>query len=145
MKIYKFCFLFIIGCQNNLSESKLDYNSTCIIAFYNGTDPDENGQIKNTHSISAGLDYPGVGCEHSYLKESGRANYVTINDAEALEGFKLLSNMEGIIPALESAHAIAHIAKIAPQMKKEETILVCLSGRGDKDVNQVADRMGVSL
>ena len=106
---------------------------------------DNDGQVTEAHSISAGLDYPGVGCEHSYLKESGRANYVTIDDTEALEGFKLLSNMEGIIPALESAHAIAHIAKIAPQMKKEETILVCLSGRGDKDVNQVADRMGVSL
>ena len=83
--------------------------------------------------------------QHSYLKDSGRANYVTINDAEALEGFKLLSHMEGIIPALESAHAIAHVAKVAPEMKKDETILVCLSGRGDKDVNQVADKMGVSL
>ena len=83
--------------------------------------------------------------DSSYLKDSGRANYVTINDTEALEGFKLLSHMEGIIPALESAHAIAHVAKVAPEMKKEETILVCLSGRGDKDVNQVADKMGVSL
>ena len=86
-----------------------------------------------------------MGCEHSYLKDSGRATYATITDEEALEGFKLLSNKEGIIPALESAHAIAHIAKLAPEMKKEEIILVCLSGRGDKDVNQVADRMGVSL
>ena len=83
--------------------------------------------------------------EHSYLRESGRAQYVTITDEEAMEGFKLLSLQEGIIPALESAHAIAHVMKMAPSMKKDEIILVCLSGRGDKDVNEVADRMGVSL
>ena len=106
---------------------------------------DEDGQVTEAHSISAGLDYPGVGCEHSYLRESGRAQYVTITDEEAMEGFKLLSLKEGIIPALESAHAIAHVMKMAPSMKKDEIILVCLSGRGDKDVNQVADRMGVSL
>ena len=106
---------------------------------------DEDGQVTEAHSISAGLDYPGVGCEHSYLRESGRAQYVTITDEEAIEGFKLLSLKEGIIPALESAHAIAHVMKMAPSMKKDEIILVCLSGRGDKDVNQVADRMGVSL
>ena len=106
---------------------------------------DEDGQVTEAHSISAGLDYPGVGCEHSYLRESGRAQYVTITDEEAMEGFKLLSIQEGIIPALESAHAIAHVMKMAPSMKKDEIILVCLSGRGDKDVNEVADRMGVSL
>ena len=106
---------------------------------------DDDGQVTEAHSISAGLDYPGVGCEHSYLKDSGRATYATITDEEALEGFKLLSSKEGIIPALESAHAIAHVAKLAPEMKKDEIILVCLSGRGDKDVNQIADRMGVSL
>ncbi|MBT3924210.1 MAG: tryptophan synthase subunit beta [Nitrospina sp.] len=106
---------------------------------------DEDGQVTEAHSISAGLDYPGVGCEHSYLRESGRAQYVTITDDEAMEGFKLLSHKEGIIPALESSHAIAHVMKIAPTMKKDEIILVCLSGRGDKDVNQVADRMGVTL
>ncbi|MEK9629779.1 MAG: tryptophan synthase subunit beta [Nitrospinota bacterium] len=106
---------------------------------------DDDGQVIEAHSISAGLDYPGVGCEHSYLKDSGRAEYVTITDQEALDGFKLLSSQEGIIPALESAHAIAHVAKMAPKMKKDEIILVCLSGRGDKDVNQIADRMGVSL
>ena len=105
----------------------------------------DDGQVTEAHSISAGLDYPGVGCEHSYLKDSGRATYATITDEEALEGFKLLSSIEGIIPALESAHAIAHVAKLAPEMKKDEIILVCLSGRGDKDVNQIADRMGVSL
>jgi tryptophan synthase beta chain len=106
---------------------------------------DDDGQVTEAHSISAGLDYPGVGCEHSYLKESGRAQYVSITDEEAMEGFKLLSHKEGIIPALESSHAIAHVMKVAPTMKKDEIILVCLSGRGDKDVNQVADRMGVSL
>ena len=106
---------------------------------------DEDGQVTEAHSISAGLDYPGVGCEHSYLRESGRAQYVTITDEEAMAGFKLLSLKEGIIPALESAHAIAHVMKMAPSMKKDEIILVCLSGRGDKDVNQGADRMGVSL
>jgi tryptophan synthase beta chain len=106
---------------------------------------DDGGQVTEAHSISAGLDYPGVGCEHSYLRDSGRASYATITDAEALEGFKLLCNKEGIIPALESSHAIAHVAKLAPKMKKDEIILVCLSGRGDKDVNQIADRMGVSL
>ncbi len=106
---------------------------------------DDDGQVTEAHSISAGLDYPGVGCEHSYLRDSGRATYETITDAEALEGFKLLCSKEGIIPALESSHAIAHVAKLAPTMKKDEIILVCLSGRGDKDVNQIADRMGVSL
>jgi len=106
---------------------------------------DDDGQIKEAHSISAGLDYPGVGCEHSHLKDTGRANYVSITDEEALEGFKLLSRVEGIIPALESAHAIAHVARMAPGMKKDEIIVICLSGRGDKDVNQVADRMGVKL
>ena len=99
----------------------------------------EDGQVDEAHSISAGLDYPGVGCEHSYYRETGRAEYASITDEEALEGFKLLSQAEGIIPALESAHAIAHVAKLAPKMKKDEIILICLSGRGDKDVNQVAD------
>ena len=106
---------------------------------------DEDGQVQEAHSISAGLDYPGVGCEHSYLKSTGRTQYESITDKEALEGFKLLSNLEGIIPALETAHAIAHVAKVAPKMKKEEIIVICLSGRGDKDVNQVADRMEMNL
>ena len=106
---------------------------------------DDDGQVTEAHSISAGLDYPGVGCEHSHLRETGRAEYVPISDEEAMGGFKLLSQLEGIIPALESAHAIAHVMKMAPTMKKDEVILVCLSGRGDKDVNQVADIMGVSL
>ncbi|VAX31111.1 Tryptophan synthase beta chain, partial [hydrothermal vent metagenome] len=106
---------------------------------------DEDGQIKEAHSVSAGLDYPGVGAEHSHLNATGRAEYVPITDAEAMEGFKLLSRAEGIIPALESAHAIAYVTQLAPTMKKNEIIVVCLSGRGDKDVNQVAEIMGVSL
>lgn len=106
---------------------------------------DEDGQITEAHSISAGLDYPGVGCEHSHWKDSGRAEYVSITDQEALAGFKLLSRSEGIIPALESAHAIAYVAKLAPTMKKEEVIVVCLSGRGDKDVSQVSEMIGEEL
>ncbi len=106
---------------------------------------DDDGQVTEAHSISAGLDYPGVGCEHSHLRATGRAQYVPISDKEAMEGFKLLSQLEGIIPALESAHAIAQVMQMAPSMKKDEVILVCLSGRGDKDVNQVAEMMGVSL
>ena len=100
---------------------------------------DADGQITEAHSISAGLDYPGVGAEHSHFKDSKRAEYASITDKEALEGFKLLSRTEGIIPALESSHAIAQVAKMAPKMKKSEIIVICLSGRGDKDVNQVAD------
>jgi tryptophan synthase beta chain len=99
---------------------------------------DENGQIAETHSISAGLDYPGVGPEHCFYKDSGRADYVTITDEEAVEAFGLLSRTEGIMPALESAHAIAHVTKAAPKMKKNQTIIVCLSGRGDKDVDRMA-------
>ena len=106
---------------------------------------DADGQITEAHSISAGLDYPGVGGEHSYFKDSKRAEYVSITDKEALEGFKLLSRSEGIIPALESSHAISQVAKVAPKMKKDEVIVVCLSGRGDKDVNQVADFLGEEL
>ncbi|OGC22714.1 tryptophan synthase subunit beta [candidate division WOR-1 bacterium RIFOXYB2_FULL_42_35] len=97
----------------------------------------KTGQILPTHSISAGLDYPGVGPEHSYLKESGRATYVTVSDKEALAAFKLLSKVEGIIPALESSHAIAYLKKLAPKLDKTQTVVVCLSGRGDKDVDEV--------
>jgi len=106
---------------------------------------DEAGQIRQTHSISAGLDYPGVGPEHSYYKESGRASYVAITDDEALEGFQLLSQQEGIIPALEPAHAIYYATRLARQLSKEHTILVNLSGRGDKDMNIVAEALRVQL
>lgn len=101
------------------------------------TGQDRNGQIQVAHSISAGLDYPGVGPEHSYLKDSGRAEYVSVTDDEALEAFELLSKVEGIIPALESAHAIGHIVRLAPKMEHDQLIVAGLSGRGDKDVQQV--------
>ena len=106
---------------------------------------DDNGQIKIAHSISAGLDYPGVGPEHSFLKKTGRVEYHSITDKEALEGFKLLCKTEGIIPALESAHAIAYAKKLASRLKKNEIIIICLSGRGDKDANTVAKVLGVKL
>ncbi|MFH1576069.1 MAG: tryptophan synthase subunit beta [Candidatus Margulisiibacteriota bacterium] len=98
----------------------------------------KSGQIMTTHSISAGLDYSGVGPEHSYCKEVGRVEYVAANDKQALEGFKLLSRTEGIIPALESSHAIAHLKKLAPKLDRSQTVIVCLSGRGDKDVESVS-------
>lgn len=106
---------------------------------------DEAGQIRETHSISAGLDYPGVGPEHSYYKESGRASYFAVTDEEALEGFNLLSQKEGIIPALEPAHAIYYAARLARELSKDQIILVNLSGRGDKDMDIVAKAMGVQL
>src|SRR5690606_26775542 len=99
-----------------------------------------DGQVELTHSISAGLDYAAVGPEHSYLRDLGRIEYDYATDEEALEAFHLLSKTEGIIPALESSHAIAHVRKVAPKMKKEEIIIVNLSGRGDKDVAQVWER-----
>ena len=106
---------------------------------------DEHGQVLETHSISAGLDYPGVGPEHSYLKETGRAEYLAVGDKEALEGFHLLSHTEGIMPALEPAHAIYHAAKMAAELSQDKIILVCLSGRGDKDIHVVAEASGVEL
>jgi tryptophan synthase beta chain len=106
---------------------------------------DRHGQITHAHSISAGLDYPGVGPEHSWLKDSGRAEYVSITDAEALEGFTALALEEGIIPALESSHAIAHTLKLAPTLSKDATIVVCLSGRGAKDMHTVAETLGVKF
>ncbi len=106
---------------------------------------DENGQIIETHSISAGLDYPGVGPEHAWLKDSGRAEYVSITDDEALNAFHMLTRMEGIMPALESAHAVAYAMKLAPTLPKEQVLLVNLSGRGDKDMNTVAERSGLKL
>ena len=102
---------------------------------------DENGQILGTHSISAGLDYAAVGPEHAWLRDLGRAEYSYATDDEALNAFVMLSRTEGIIPALESAHAVAHALKVAPTMRKDQILLVNLSGRGDKDVSQVADRL----
>ena len=106
---------------------------------------DDDGEIIETHSISAGLDYPGVGPEHAWLKDSGRAEYVNITDDEALGGFYALTRMEGIIPALESSHAMAYVMKLAPTMKQDEIIIVNLSGRGDKDMQTMARREGIEL
>jgi len=106
---------------------------------------DERGQIVETHSVSAGLDYPGVGPEHSWLKDIKRVNYVSVTDTEALEAFRALTRLEGIIPALESAHAIAYACKLAATMSPEQTIVVNLSGRGDKDIHTVADIDGITI
>ncbi len=106
---------------------------------------DDNGQIIETHSISAGLDYPGVGPEHAWLKDTGRAEYVSVTDDEALEAFHAMCRLEGIIPALESSHAVAHAMKIARDMPKDKVLLVNLSGRGDKDMNTVAKHSGIEL
>ena len=104
---------------------------------------DKDGQILATHSISAGLDYPGVGPEHAYFKKTGRATYVAINDKEALEGFKLLSQKEGIIPALESSHAVAYLLKMRKKVKKNQIVIVCVSGRGDKDMGIVTENLKI--
>jgi tryptophan synthase beta chain len=106
---------------------------------------DDAGQIIETHSVSAGLDYPGVGPEHSWLKDIGRVNYVAINDDEALAAFRMLTKIEGIMPALESAHAVAYTEKLAPSMRKDQIIIVNLSGRGDKDIHTVANIDGITF
>jgi tryptophan synthase beta chain len=104
---------------------------------------DAEGQVRETHSVSAGLDYPGVGPEHAYLKDTERAKYVAVTDQEALEAFALLSRVEGILPALEPAHAIAYAAKLAPTLPREAVLAICLSGRGDKDLDIVAKALGM--
>jgi tryptophan synthase beta chain len=104
---------------------------------------DADGQILEGHSISAGLDYPGVGPEHSFLHDTGRVTYVPITDKEAVDAFQVLTAVEGIIPALESAHGLAQVIKLAPTMGKDETIVLCLSGRGDKDVETVGRMLGM--
>ena len=106
---------------------------------------DDDGQIKEGHSISAGLDYPGIGPEHSWLKETGRVEYVPIMDTEALEAFQLLTRVEGIIPALEPSHALAEVMKRAPKMDREQIIVMNLCGRGDKDVFAVAKHLGMEI
>ena len=106
---------------------------------------DADGQITEAHSISAGLDYPGIGPEHAWLHDVGRVEYVSATDKEALEAFQLCSKLEGIIPALESAHALAHVMRVAPKLPKDHIMVVCLSGRGDKDIFTVADALGVKL
>jgi tryptophan synthase beta chain len=106
---------------------------------------DDDGQILEGHSISAGLDYPGIGPEHSWLHDTGRASYVSITDREALEAFQVLCRTEGIIPALESSHAVAHVMKIAPDLPKDHIIVINLSGRGDKDIYTVAKFLGFDM
>jgi len=137
----------LIGVEGGGKSPKLGENAATLcfgkVGILHGAKSyllyDENGQVIETHSISAGLDYPGVGPEHSYLKEIGRVKYTYATDEEALESFKLLSLKEGIIPALESSHAIAEAIKLAPKMKKDQIIIVNLSGRGDKDLGIVIE------
>jgi tryptophan synthase beta chain len=106
---------------------------------------DEDGQTSDVHSISAGLDYPGTGPEHSYWKDTGRATYTSARDDEALQAFDMLARLEGILPALESSHALAEAIKLAAQRKAEEIVVVCLSGRGDKDAAEIARLRGVEF
>ena len=106
---------------------------------------DKNGQVDEAHSIAPGLDYPGVGPEHAYYKKTGRARYVAVGDKEALAGFQLLARTEGILPALEPAHAVAYLAKNARAFKRNSVVVLCLSGRGDKDVESVAQVLGKKL
>ncbi|MFV2092319.1 MAG: pyridoxal-phosphate dependent enzyme, partial [Hyphomicrobiales bacterium] len=106
---------------------------------------DDDGQILEGHSISAGLDYPGIGPEHAWLKETGRVGYVAVTDAQALEAFQLLTRLEGIIPALEPAHALAHVMNIAPKMNPDKILVMNLCGRGDKDVFAVAGHLGLEI
>jgi tryptophan synthase beta subunit len=135
-----------LGLDSGKHSASLSRGSTGVL---HGTKSyllqDEAGQIRETHSISAGLDYPGVGPEHSYYKESGRATYVAVTDEQALESFRLLSEKEGIIPALEPAHAVYYAAVLAKDLSKNDIILVNLSGRGDKDLDIVARALGVKL
>jgi tryptophan synthase beta chain len=137
------------GSGNNLGEHAARFNRSgggrpgVLQGTMSYVLQDERGQIAATHSISAGLDYPSIGPEHAFLHDAGRVEYVSASDLSALDAFRLLSQQEGIIPALESAHAVAHALLLAGEMKPEQTILVNLSGRGDKDVQSVSDRMEV--
>jgi tryptophan synthase beta chain len=127
------------GLNKNLNSASITYGAVGVL---HGAKTyilqDKFGQVKGTHSIAAGLDYPGVGPEHAFYKDSGRGQYVTVNDKKALEGFKMLSELEGIIPALESAHAIYYLKKLAKRAKNA-LVIVCLSGRGDKDLEIVQE------
>jgi tryptophan synthase beta chain len=135
------------GIETGKHAAPLTSNSAIGVLHGNRTYLMQNdeGQIIETHSVSAGLDYPGVGPEHSWLKDSGRAKYVAITDDEALKAFHNLCRVEGIIPALETSHALAYAEKMAAKMSSDKVILVNLSGRGDKDINTVADISGISL
>jgi tryptophan synthase beta chain len=105
---------------------------------------DEHGQIATTHSISAGLDYPSIGPEHAFLHDEGRVEYTSVSDQEALDAFQTLARLEGIIPALESAHAVAHALKVAGEMRRDQILIVNLSGRGDKDVDTVRENLDLA-
>lgn len=136
-----------LGMETGKHAAPLTANSPVGVLHGNRTYlmQDENGQIIETHSISAGLDYPGVGPEHAWLKDIHRAEYVAVTDDEALQAFHTLCRMEGIIPALESSHALAYAAKLAPTMSRDQVLLINLSGRGDKDINTVANLSGIQL
>ncbi len=126
--------------------STLSYGAKGVLhGSYSYVLQDADGQTLDVHSISAGLDYPGVGPEHSYWKDLGRVQYVNVNDQEALDAFEKLAQLEGILPALESSHAIAHVLKVAGQRSKDEVVVICLSGRGDKDVYEVARLLGKEI
>ncbi len=134
------------GVNTNETAASINKGSAGVLhGFKSYVIQDDNGQVADTHSISAGLDYPGVGPEHAYLKDSGRADYVSINDDEALEAFQLCSKLEGIIPALEPSHALAHVMKIAPKMAKDKIIVMNLCGRGDKDIFSAAKYLGYEI
>lgn len=143
----------LIGCEAAGHGVDTDMNAATMangtVGIFHGMKSyfcqDEDGQIAPVYSISAGLDYPGIGPEHAYLRDSGRAEYVPVTDDEAVDAFEYLSRLEGIIPAIESAHAVAHARKIAPTMSKDDIIIICLSGRGDKDVVAMAKYRGVDL
>ena len=143
----------LIGCEAGGKGVDTPYNAAALtngqIGIFHGMksifNQGEYGQISEVYSVSAGLDYPGVGPEHAHLRDIGRAEYVQVTDEEAVNAFEYLSKMEGIIPAIESAHAVAHAMKIAPKMDKDEIIMICLSGRGDKDVASIARYRGVEL
>ena len=143
----------LIGCEAGGKGVDTPYNAAALtkgkIGIFHGMksifNQSHSGQIAPVYSVSAGLDYPGVGPEHAYLRDIGRAEYVPVNDEEAVDAFEYLAKMEGIIPAIESAHAVAHAMKIAPEMDEDDIIMICLSGRGDKDVRSIAEYRGVEL
>jgi len=143
----------LIGCEAAGKGIDTDENAATIakgrVGIFHGMKSyfcqTESGQIAPVYSISAGLDYPGIGPEHAYLKDMGRAQYIPIKDSEAIEAFEMLSKTEGIIPAIESAHAVFYGAKIAPKMNKDDIIVICLSGRGDKDVSMIAKYKGENI
>ena len=143
----------LIGCEAGGKGVDTPYNAAALtngrIGIFHGMksifNQGDYGQIAEVYSISAGLDYPGVGPEHAHLRDSKRAEYVAVTDEEAVEAFEYLSRTEGIIPAIESSHAVAHAMKMAPEMDKDDVIVVCLSGRGDKDVRSIAQYRGVDV